>query len=45
MLAKRKLKLQKISAKVIVSTVHLSILKQGEIKAIRFSTLDPFVWL
>jgi putative transcriptional regulator len=40
MLAKRKIKLKDLSAKVGVSTVNLSILKQGKAKAIRFSTLD-----
>ncbi len=40
MLAKRKIKLKDLSAKVGVSTVNLSILKQGKVKAIRFSTLD-----
>jgi putative transcriptional regulator len=40
MLAKRKMKLKEHSEKVGVSTVNLSILKQGKVKAIRFSTLD-----
>jgi len=40
MLAKRKIKLKDLSVKVGVSTVNLSILKQGKAKAIRFSTLD-----
>jgi putative transcriptional regulator len=40
MLAKRKLKLKELSEKVGVSTVNLSILKQGKVKAIRFSTLE-----
>lgn len=40
MLAKRKLKLKDLSEKVGVSIVNLSILKQGKVKAIRFSTLD-----
>lgn len=40
MLAKRKLKLKELSEKVGVSIVNLSILKQGKVKAIRFSTLD-----
>jgi|TARA_B110000967_G_scaffold48475_1_gene49223 putative transcriptional regulator len=39
-LAKRKLKLKELSEKVGVSTVNLSILKQGKVKAIRFSTLN-----
>ncbi len=40
MLAKRKLKLKELSETVGVSTVNLSILKQGKVKAIRFSTLN-----
>ena len=40
MLAKRKMKLKELSAKVGVSTVNLSILEQGKVKAIRFSTLE-----
>lgn len=40
MLAKRKMKLKELSEKVGVSTVNLSILKQGKVKAIRFSTLE-----
>jgi putative transcriptional regulator len=40
MLAKRKMMLKELSEKVGVSTVNLSILKQGKVKAIRFSTLD-----
>ena len=40
MLARRKMKLKDLSEKVGVSTVNLSIMKQGKIKAIRFSTLD-----
>ena len=40
MLAKRKLKLKELSEQVGVSTVNLSILKQGKVKAIRFSTLE-----
>ena len=40
MLAKRKMKLKELSEKVGVSTVNLSILKQGKAKAIRFSTLN-----
>lgn len=40
MLAKRKMKLKELSEKVGVSTVNLSILKQGKGKAIRFSTLE-----
>lgn len=40
MLAKRKMKLKELSEKVGISTVNLSILKQGKVKAIRFTTLD-----
>lgn len=40
MLAKRKIKLKDLSEMVGVSTVNLSILKQGKVKAIRFTTLD-----
>lgn len=39
-LAKRKMKLMDLSILVGVSTVNLSILKQGKGKAIRFSTLE-----
>ncbi|WP_027420889.1 helix-turn-helix domain-containing protein [Crocinitomix catalasitica] len=39
-LARRKLKLKELSEMVGVSTVNLSILKQGKVKAIRFSTLN-----
>lgn len=40
MLAKRKMKLKDLSEKVGVSVVNLSILKQGKVKAVRFSTLN-----
>ncbi|MFD0933291.1 helix-turn-helix domain-containing protein [Psychroflexus salinarum] len=40
MLAKRKMMLKELSEKVGVTTVNLSILKQGKVKAVRFSTLD-----
>lgn len=40
MLAKRKMKLKELSEKVGVSVVNLSILKQGKVKAVRFSTLE-----
>lgn len=40
MLAKRKMMLKDLSEKVGVTTVNLSILKQGKVKAIRFSTLE-----
>lgn len=39
-LAERKMKLKELSEIVGVSTVNLSILKQGKVKAIRFSTLN-----
>ena len=39
-LAQRKMKLKELSEKVGISTVNLSILKQGKGKAIRFTTLD-----
>ena len=39
MLAKRKMQLKELSEIVGVSVVNLSILKQGKVKAIRFSTL------
>lgn len=40
MLAKRKMRLNDLSAAVGVSPQNLSILKTGKAKAIRFSTLD-----
>lgn len=40
MLARRKLKLQELSAKVGISSQNLSILKTGKAKAIRLETLD-----
>jgi putative transcriptional regulator len=40
MMAKRKIKLKDLSDLVGVSHVNLSILKQGKVKAIRFSTLN-----
>lgn len=39
MLARRKMQLKELSEIVGVSIVNLSILKQGKVKAIRFSTL------
>ena len=39
-LAQRKMKLKDLSQLIGISTVNLSILKQGKGKAIRFSTLD-----
>ena len=40
MLAKRKMKLQDLSAAVGVSLPNLSILKTGKARAVRFSTLE-----
>ena len=40
MLAKRKMPLTELSAKVGLTMANLSILKQNHAKAIRFSTLD-----
>ena len=40
MLAKRKMHLKELSEIVGVSVVNLSILKQGKVRAIRFSTLE-----
>ncbi len=40
MLAKRKMKLNDLSAAVGVNVPNLSILKTGKAKAIRFSTLE-----
>jgi len=40
MLAKRKMKLKELSEEIGITTVNLSILKQGKVKAIRFSTLS-----
>lgn len=40
MLAKRKIKLQDLSAAVGLTIQNLSILKTGKAKAIRFSTLN-----
>jgi len=39
-MADRKISLNELSAKVGISTVNLSNLKTGKVKAIRFSTLD-----
>ncbi len=39
-LAQRKMQLKELSKLVGISTVNLSILKQGKGKAIRFSTLE-----
>lgn len=40
MMAKRKISLNDLSAKVDLTISNLSILKTGKAKAIRFSTLD-----
>lgn len=40
MLAKRKMSLTELSAKVGITMANLSILKKGKAKAVRFSTLD-----
>ncbi len=40
MLAKSKMQLKELSEIVGISVVNLSILKQGKVKAIRFSTLE-----
>lgn len=40
MLARRKMKLQDLSAKVGITIQNLSILKNGRAKAIRFETLN-----
>lgn len=40
MMAKRKMSLNELSAKVDISLANLSILKNNKCKAIRFSTLD-----
>lgn len=39
-MADRKISLNELSRKVGISTVNLSNLKTGKVKAIRFSTLD-----
>ncbi|HOQ01663.1 MAG TPA: helix-turn-helix transcriptional regulator [Acetivibrio sp.] len=40
MMAKRKMSLSELSAKVDITLANLSILKTGKAKAIRFSTLE-----
>jgi putative transcriptional regulator len=40
MLAKRKMSLSELSAKVGITLANLSILKSGKAKAVRFSTLE-----
>ena len=39
-LADRKMRLNDLAAQVGISTVNLSCLKTGKVRAIRFSTLD-----
>ncbi|MES2773909.1 MAG: helix-turn-helix transcriptional regulator [Bacteroidota bacterium] len=40
MMARRKMSLNELSAKVDISLANLSILKTGKARAIRFSTLE-----
>ncbi|RYY41606.1 MAG: transcriptional regulator [Chitinophagaceae bacterium] len=40
MMAKRKMSLNELSAKVDITLANLSILKTGKAKAVRFSTLE-----
>jgi putative transcriptional regulator len=40
MMARRKMSLNELSAKVDITLANLSILKTGKAKAIRFSTLE-----
>lgn len=40
MMAKRKLSLNELSARVDITLANLSILKTGKAKAIRFSTME-----
>lgn len=40
MLAKRKMSVTELSARVGITIANISILKNGKAKAIRFSTLD-----
>lgn len=40
MLAKRKMRLSELAARVDVTLANLSILKTGKAKAVRFSTLE-----
>ncbi|HEY8602343.1 MAG TPA: helix-turn-helix transcriptional regulator [Thermomicrobiales bacterium] len=40
MLAKRKMRVTEVAAKVGITMANLSILKNGKAKAIRFSTLE-----
>ena len=40
MMAKRKMSLNELSEKVVLTLANLSILKTGKAKAVRFSTLE-----
>ena len=40
MMAKRKISLNELSGKIVITPANLSILKTGKAKAIRFSTLE-----
>lgn len=40
MMARRKMSLNELSARVGVSTTNLSLLKTGKVKGVRFSTLE-----
>lgn len=40
MLAKRKMKVTELAAKVGITMANISILKNGKAKAVRFSTLE-----
>ena len=40
MLAKRKMKSNELADKICITTANLSILKTGQAKAIRFTTLE-----
>lgn len=40
MLAKRKMKLKELAAKIDITESNLSILKTGKARAVRFSTLE-----
>jgi len=40
MMARRKMSLNELSAKIRINLSHLSLLKNGKVKGIRFSTLE-----
>jgi putative transcriptional regulator len=40
MMAKRKMSLNELSARVDISLTNLSLLKTGKVRAVRFSTLE-----